>query len=48
MSTNAQLVIRPERAGDEAAIRQILDDAFAGPVEGELVERLALRSEVWP
>ena len=40
MSTDAQVVIRPERAGDEAAIRQILDDAFEGPVEGELAERL--------
>jgi putative acetyltransferase len=46
MSTNAPLVIRPERAGDEAAIRQILDEAFAGPVEGELVERLRANGDL--
>ena len=46
MSTDAPLVIRPERAGDESAIRQILDDAFAGPVEGELVERLRANGDL--
>jgi putative acetyltransferase len=46
MSANGPLVIRPERAGDEAAIRRILDEAFVGPVEGELVERLRAHGDL--
>ncbi len=46
MSTNASTIVRPECAGDEAAIRQILDDAFAGPVEGKLVERLRANGDL--
>jgi putative acetyltransferase len=46
MSTKSQSVIRPEQAGDESAIRQILDEAFAGPAEGALVERLRANGDL--
>jgi predicted N-acetyltransferase YhbS len=34
----AGLRIRPERAGDEAAIRAVNDAAFGGPLEGGIVD----------
>ncbi len=40
MNPAAPVAVRPERADDAFAIRRILDDAFAGPAEGDLVERL--------
>ena len=46
MSTGSSIVIRPERAGDEPAIRRILDEAFAGPEEGQLVERLRAHGDL--
>lgn len=46
MSAGSPIVIRPERAGDETAIRRVLDDAFAGPEEGQLVERLRAHGDL--
>ena len=40
------LVIRPAEAGDRTAIRRLLDAAFEGPAEGELVERLVADRDV--
>jgi len=40
MNPDAPFAIRHERADDAFAIRRILDEAFAGPAEGDLVERL--------
>lgn len=40
------LVIRPAEAGDRQAIRALLDAAFGGPAEGELVERLVAVGDV--
>ncbi len=34
------IVVRPERPGDEAAIRRVLEAAFPGPGEARLVETL--------
>lgn len=46
MSPGSPTVIRAERAGDETAIRRVLDDAFAGPEEGQLVERLRAHGDL--
>ncbi len=46
MSVGSPVVIRPERAGDEPAVRRVLDDAFAGPEEGQLVGRLRANGDV--
>ncbi|MDP1604985.1 MAG: N-acetyltransferase, partial [Legionella sp.] len=46
MSAGSPIVVRPERAGDEAAIRRLLDEAFAGPEEGQLVERLRAHGDL--
>ncbi len=40
MTMTLQLTIRPERPDEAVAIRNVLDDAFGGPAEGELVDRL--------
>ena len=46
MSPGTPIVIRPERAGDEWAIGQLLDAAFAGPEEGQLVGRLRAHGDL--
>lgn len=46
MSAGSPVVIRPERSGDEPAVRRVLDEAFAGPEEGELVERLRTNGDL--
>ncbi|MDP2410137.1 MAG: N-acetyltransferase [Pseudolabrys sp.] len=40
MTLSLQLTIRPERPDEAAAIRTVLDAAFGGPAEGELVDSL--------
>jgi putative acetyltransferase len=40
MNARARVTIRPERPDDTAAIRAVLDAAFDGPVEGQLVDSL--------
>ena len=40
------LVIRPAQDGDREAIRLVLDAAFEGPAEGELVRRLVADRDV--
>lgn len=40
------LVIRPAEAGDRTAIRALLDAAFGGPAEGELVKQLVADGDV--
>lgn len=40
------VLIRTERSGDEAAIRQVVSAAFGGSAEADLVEALR-RSEAW-
>ena len=40
MNAGPPLTIRPEFPEDAPAIRKVLDAAFGGPAEGELVERL--------
>ncbi|MCF8478309.1 MAG: N-acetyltransferase [Pseudolabrys sp.] len=40
MNSASPIAIRHERTGDALAVRQILDEAFAGPAEGILVDRL--------
>ncbi len=46
MSTGSPIVIRSERPGDEPDVRRVLDEAFAGPEEGELVERLRANGDL--
>lgn len=46
MSAGSAIVIRPERPGDEPDVRRLLDAAFAGPEEGELVERLRAHGDL--
>lgn len=46
MSPGSAIVIRPERPGDEPEVRRLLDAAFSGPEEGELVERLRARGDL--
>ncbi len=46
MSAAAPIVVRPERSGDEMDVRRVLDAAFAGPEEGELVERLRVHGDL--
>lgn len=40
MTLPTQVTIRPERPDEAVAIRKVLDDAFGGPAEGELVDSL--------
>ena len=40
MTAEESFAVRSERADDVLAIRRILDEAFGGPAEGDLVERL--------
>lgn len=40
MTSAPQVTIRPERPDEAAAIRNVLDAAFGGPAEGDLVDRL--------
>lgn len=42
------LIIRPEMAGDYAAIRQVNDLAFGQPNEGQLIEELHLIEQFIP
>jgi putative acetyltransferase len=42
------LVIRPERADDDTAIRRVVGDAFGSPVEPDLVERIRASKEYLP
>ncbi len=46
MTSPGSITIRLERPDDAAAIRRLLDDAFAGPAEGVLIERLRERGDV--
>ena len=40
MNPAARLTIRPERPDDAPAIRNVLNAAFDGPAEGQLVDSL--------
>jgi putative acetyltransferase len=40
------IAVRPEQAGDAAAVRTVLAGAFGGPAEAELVERLRASEDV--
>ena len=46
MTSAAPIAMRHEQAGDAPAVRQVLDDAFAGPAEGLLVDRLRERGDL--
>lgn len=46
MNAGSAIVIRPERPGDGPDVRRVLDAAFAGPEEGELVERLRAHGDL--
>ncbi|RDV04484.1 GNAT family N-acetyltransferase [Undibacter mobilis] len=46
MTASASFAIRHERADDAVAIRRVLDDAFGGPAEGNLVERLRVGGDL--
>lgn len=46
MNPASHITIRPERPEDAVAIRQVLDAAFAGPAEGELVDSLRASGDV--
>jgi putative acetyltransferase len=46
MTSPDRTTIRLGRPGDALAVRQLLDEAFAGPAEGILVERLRERGDL--
>ena len=40
------IVLRPEMAGDEAAVRTLLQEAFGGPAEATLVDHLRAKGDL--